>query len=82
LTRYAGDCSQDKQNKQRLKQFKAMPEPITAAAFSHDSTIFAYASCYDWHKGIDGYNPQATKQVMLHSCTQQELQKRPKARGR
>ena len=72
----------DKQNKQRLKQFKAMPEPITAAAFSHDSTIFAYASSYDWHKGIDGYNPQSSKQVMLHSCAATDLQKRPKARGR
>ena len=95
----------DKTNKQRLKQFKALPvrrdlktparsllvlltanraaqEPITAAAFSHDSTIFAYASTYDWHKGIDGFNPQSPKQVMLHSCTQQELQKRPKGGNR
>jgi mRNA export factor len=70
----------DKTNKQRLKQFKPLPEPITAAAFSHDSTIFAYASCYDWHKGIDGLNPASPKQVYLHSCTPQELQKRPKNR--
>ena len=40
----------DKQNKQRLKAFKRLPDPITCGAFSADARIFAYASCYDWHK--------------------------------
>jgi mRNA export factor len=73
----------DKTNKQRLKQFKALPQPITAAAFSQDNgaaPVFAYASCYDWHKGIDGFSPTANKGVYLHPCTSQELQKRPKNR--
>lgn len=57
----------DKQNKQRLKQFKKVGVPITCAAFSHDSTIFAYAACYDWHKGIDGYNPADPNRIFLHA---------------
>jgi|EP01049_Picozoa_sp_SAG25_P005768 mRNA export factor len=72
----------DKQNKQRLKQFKKMPQPITCATFSHDSSIFAYASCYDWHKGMDGVDPSSPKNIFLHSCTQQELEKRRKTSNR
>ena len=64
----------DKRNKQRLKAFKKMPEPITCGTFSADARIFAYASCYDWHKGIDGYNPQASKSIHLHGVLPAEIQ--------
>jgi len=41
----------DKDKKQKVKTFTALNAPITAARFSKDGKIMAYAAAYDWHKG-------------------------------
>lgn len=56
----------DKDNKHRLKQFNRLNQPITASAFSHDGSIFAYAVGYDWSKGAAHHNPADKKYVLLH----------------
>jgi len=41
----------DKDKKQKVKAFTALNAPITAARFSRDGKMMAYAAAYDWHKG-------------------------------
>uniref|UniRef100_A0A6B2LAI3 Uncharacterized protein n=1 Tax=Arcella intermedia TaxID=1963864 RepID=A0A6B2LAI3_9EUKA len=57
----------DKDSKQRLKAFKKCALPIACCEFSATGDIFAYASCYDWHKGSSGYNPAEKTCILLHS---------------
>ena len=55
--------------KARTKQFQALPQPITAVAFSADATWLAYAASYDWGKGVAGHGASQPK-ILLHrvSC--------------
>lgn len=65
----------DKDNKQRLKQFQRLNQPITATAFSSDGSIFAYAVGYDWSKGLAHNNvPAQQKYILLHGVQQAEVQ--------
>jgi len=41
----------DKDKKQKVLAKKALNAPITAAKFSKDGTMVAYAAGYDWSKG-------------------------------
>lgn len=45
----------DKDAKQRLRQFKKMPLPITCSRFNPSGNIFAYSVSYDWSQGYDGW---------------------------
>lgn len=69
----------DKQERQRLRAFNVAgkpPIPIPCSAFSPDGTLFAYAVCYDWSQGAEGYSPNTGNRIMVHRNLEEEL--RPK----
>ncbi|RQM21060.1 hypothetical protein B5M09_010488 [Aphanomyces astaci] len=39
---------------------------ISVGKFNKTGEIFAYATSYDWHKGVEHYNPQARNVIRLH----------------
>ena len=52
-------------------------QPLTAACFSPDGAIYAYASCYDWGKGHAEHNvAQAKTYIYLHACQDTEVKGR------
>ena len=44
----------DKVAKQKVKTFTNLGGPVTAMDFKADGSLFAYATGYDWHKGVEG----------------------------
>lgn len=69
----------DKDSKTRLKSFDSKGGPISATAFNHTGTIFAYAVSYDWHKGYQYANPPNTpNKIYLHATKEEEVKRRPK----
>jgi len=67
----------DKDARVRIKSFDPAPGPISATAFNHNGTIFAYAVSYDWSKGYTGMTPGHPNKIMLHACKDEEVKKRP-----
>ena len=58
----------DKEKRTKLRQFERLSQPITACCFSRDGHIFAYATGYDWSKGIQHYDKaSAGSQIFLHA---------------
>lgn len=49
-----------------LFQFRPVPLPITAIALNSSKNLLAYASCYDWSKGLSGYNPKTPVRLYIH----------------
>lgn len=64
----------------RLKAFPKWDQSITAGKFNSNGSRFAYAVCYDWSKGLEGF--KESKQLnhkphlMIHNV--QEVEIRPK----
>lgn len=58
--------------------FDIAPGPITCTDFNRNGSIFAYAVSYDWSKGHSGMTPGHPNKVMLHSCKDEEVKKRPR----
>lgn len=69
----------DKDNKQRLKGFTALPKPIAAAAFNSSSNLFAYSTSYDWSKGSSHVIPG--NEIFVHYVEQSEIQPKSKKAG-
>ncbi|GKY92485.1 hypothetical protein MPSEU_000218900 [Mayamaea pseudoterrestris] len=69
--------SWDKDNKQRLKGFPALQHPITAAAFSTQGDLFAFASCYDWSKGSS--HAQTGNDIFIHPVSEEEVKPKSKS---
>lgn len=69
-------CFWDAENKRRLKEFKGTGVPITVGKFNRNGTLYAYARCYDWSKGVQGYNQGEKSSVLVHVCQQSEVQLR------
>lgn len=69
----------DKDSKQRLKQFKRNPQPVTCSAWNNTGQLYAYGIGYDWHKGSQAHNPATAKnQIFIHTATALEIQPRAK----
>jgi mRNA export factor len=68
----------DKDSKQRLKQFSKQSQPISAATFNFDGSLFVYAASYDWTKGHEGYNPTQSSSIFVHAVNDAEIKKKPK----
>lgn len=66
----------DKDSKQRLKLFPNVGGPISATAFNRNGNIFAYAISYDWHKGHEYHQPNATNKIMLHAAKDEDIKPR------
>eukprot|EP00124_Ichthyophonus_hoferi_P001358 Ihof_evm6s68 gene=Ihof_evmTU6s68 len=74
----------DKDSKQRLKALgpckwsNGEPAPITAASFSPNGTIYAYALSYDWSRGHEYYDRNIMKPtILLHGECMTELKPKP-----
>uniref|UniRef100_A0A7S2R535 mRNA export factor n=1 Tax=Rhizochromulina marina TaxID=1034831 RepID=A0A7S2R535_9STRA len=69
----------DKNEKQRLKEFKLgegcragqANQAISACCFNPQGDIFAYAMSYDWLKGREGHNP--SNEIYLHPVLGPEI---------
>jgi mRNA export factor len=49
-------------------------QPVTAAAYNHDGSIFAYSVSYDWSRGHAEHNPATAKNyILLHSPSENEV---------
>jgi mRNA export factor len=59
----------DKDAKQRLRQFKKMPLPITCSRFNPSGNIFAYSVSYDWSQGYDGTSAAAASSSSSNSSS-------------
>lgn len=66
----------DKDEKHRLKIFKQNPNPITAAKFSPNGGLYAYACGYDWSKGHEHYDRSKTTCMYLHCVRDSEIKQR------
>ena len=65
-------------SKQRLKAMQKSSQPITATAYNHDGTIFAYSVSYDWSRGHTEHNPATAKNyILLHSPSENEVRYSP-----
>lgn len=58
----------DKERKARTSQLQAQQQPITAAGFSADGAVLAYASGYDWGQGAGGV-AGAQHSILLHKVS-------------
>ncbi|KZV59679.1 Poly(A)+ RNA export protein [Peniophora sp. CONT] len=67
----------DKDARTRLKSFEPTPGPVTASAFNHSGTIFAYSCAYDWSKGHSGMTAGHVNKIFLHPVKDDEVKKRP-----
>lgn len=59
----------DKDKKQKVKAFKSLNAPITAARFSKDGKMMAYAAAYDWHKGHKHLPPGQSAKLFLRDAS-------------
>ncbi len=63
----------DRVKRQRTQAFPKQDGAITATAFSHDGTIFAYAIGYDWAFGYAKNSPSYPLRLMLHPVARAEI---------
>ncbi|CAK4285822.1 unnamed protein product [Aphanomyces euteiches] len=58
----------DKDARKLLSNFAKLPnyQGISVGKFNKTGEIFVYATSYDWHKGVEHYNPQARNVLRLH----------------
>ena len=53
---------------------------MPATAFNRTGALLAYAVSYDWHKGHAGNTPDMPSRVMVHSCKDDEVKRKPAKR--
>jgi mRNA export factor len=69
----------DKDNKQRLKVFKAIERAIPCGSFNSEGSLFAYASSYDWSKG--SMHVQQGNEVFIHCVREEDIRPKPRKAG-
>ncbi|CAH7673536.1 WD40-repeat-containing domain protein [Phakopsora pachyrhizi] len=84
-------------SKKKFIAFDNRGGPITSVSFNRTGAVFAYTVSYDWSQGHSGaHNPTTAgttgagatnpstqpNKIMLHALKDDEIKKRPKARGR
>ncbi len=68
----------DKDSRSRLKQGMTQNKaPITAVDYSFNGDLLAYASGYDWAKGI-AYETSFQPKLNIHYCPDSDKKKKPK----
>ena len=68
----------DLQARTRVKMFSDLGGPITSVSFNHSGQYMAYAISYDWAQGHSGNKPGLPNKVLIHTCQEEEVRKRPK----
>lgn len=71
----------EKEGRSRLGNLNKTPMAVTHAKFSADGSVLAYATGYDWSKGVDEFekvksNPKSQPRILLHQVQDSEV--RPK----
>eukprot|EP01026_Neomeris_dumetosa_P019115 TRINITY_DN1765_c0_g1_i2.p1 TRINITY_DN1765_c0_g1~~TRINITY_DN1765_c0_g1_i2.p1 ORF type:complete len:345 (-),score=34.25 TRINITY_DN1765_c0_g1_i2:393-1427(-) len=70
----------DKESRQRLKVMVKADQPISAAAFNKDGSLYCYAVSYDWSKGYQHYDPNTNKNyVLIHKVADTDVQRKQKS---
>ena len=72
----------DKDSKQRLKSSAQVGGPITASTFNRNGSIFAYSVGYDWHKGVEGAQPNMKYEIYLNPTKDEDIKPKPKGTKR
>lgn len=72
----------NKDTKSKYKSSKKFPSPFTAASFTEDGKLLAYAIGYDWSKGFEMQNNQQfpTKIFVRSPDVKEEVYKQPRQR--
>ena len=63
-----------------MAAFEPVGAPVSTMALNRTGSILVYAACYDWHKGHAGHDPAVGTRVMLHSCKDDEVKRKPQKR--
>lgn len=68
----------DKDSRSRLRQgFQSNKAPLTALDYSYNGDLLAYATGYDWSKGV-AYEGSFTPKINIHYCPDSDKKKKPK----
>ncbi|KAI8963519.1 WD40 repeat-like protein [Daldinia sp. FL1419] len=57
----------------KLRVYPSAGVPLTASAFNHDGSFYAYARGYDWSRGHAGNNAGIETKLMLHAVTKADI---------
>ncbi|KAI5480868.1 mRNA export factor [Pseudohyphozyma bogoriensis] len=68
----------DLNSRTRLKTWADLGGEISAIDFSHTGQYLAYACSYSWSRGHGGNVPTHPNRVMIHTCLEEEVRRRPK----
>ena len=63
----------DKDTKKKIRSYERSNISITSTDFNGDNSIFAYASSYDWSKGVNKRDP--TTKISLHIVRTDDIKK-------
>ncbi|EPQ54183.1 WD40 repeat-like protein [Gloeophyllum trabeum ATCC 11539] len=72
----------ERDSRTRLKTFEPSPGPVTSLGFNRTGTLFAYAVSYDWSQGHSHMKPGYPNKIMLHTCKDEEVRRKPAYPGR
>lgn len=70
----------DKDTKSRVRGFNSVNYPVTAAKFSTQGDLMAYAVGYDWAKGHDG-GVNVPVKLFVHKLQESDVKVRPQTGG-
>lgn len=65
----------DVMKRSRIRHFGDAGGAISAAAFSRDGSMYAYAVGYDWAMGHAKNTPDYPRKLMVHRVTEEDLTK-------
>ncbi|GIX65803.1 mRNA export protein [Babesia caballi] len=72
----------DKDNRARVKTFNNVESPVVDVKFHSDTNILAYATSYDWHKGLDqDLIMKSRRQIGVMQLREDDVKERSKTVG-
>ncbi|CCF73210.1 mRNA export factor [Babesia microti strain RI] len=70
----------DKENKTRVKMFNTMDSPIVDVKFNSEHNFLAYATSYDWHKGLNrNLMSSSSRTLQIVQLREEYVKPKPKA---
>lgn len=81
MTASGGVIFADIYNKMITKRFPKIELPIPACAFNKDGDLFAYASSYDWSKGMEHAPPKGNEMIFVHCVKPDSVKPKPKKKN-
>ncbi|AFZ80483.1 hypothetical protein BEWA_033360 [Theileria equi strain WA] len=72
----------DKDNKTKIKPFNNVNAPVVDVRFSSENNLLAYATSYDWQKGLNKLLMSNTrKSIGIIKLKEEDVKRRPKTQG-